>query len=160
MDSEGHFWHVILRVTSPALAANSWHCLLPQPYCQPDVSPSVHAAHMQGETHGTQETPVLTLCCSNRPCWGRREERFGVSRWGMLLTVMRGRLSTSHARWQGRTGMREQQTPTSTLLRRVPQSCAGNMGTGTGSPIFVRLHSSHSPWDFPSYTSWDLQHLP
>lgn len=56
---------------------------------------------MQWETHSTRETPVLTLCCSNGPCWGRREERFGVSGWEMLLPDTRGRLSTSHVRWQG-----------------------------------------------------------
>lgn len=103
MDSGRHFWHVILRVTGPALTASPWHRLL-QPYCSPDVSPSVHAAHMQWETHSTRETPLLTPCCSNRPCRGRREKRFGVSRRGVLLAATRGRLSTTHVRWHGRTG--------------------------------------------------------
>lgn len=63
---------------------------------------------MQWETHSTQGTPVLTLCCSNRMCWGRREERFGVSGLEMLLPDTWGRLSTSHVRWQGGMGMQEQ----------------------------------------------------
>lgn len=33
VDSEGHFCHVILRVTSAALVVNPWQCLLHQPYC-------------------------------------------------------------------------------------------------------------------------------
>jgi len=72
------------------------------------MSALVHAAHVQWDTHSTREMPVLTLCCSNGPCWGRREERFGVSEQEMLLPDTRVKLSTSHVRQQGGVRMREQ----------------------------------------------------